>query len=151
MSQLYAKAVPQPQIVCSDRYGQLRLKTSIVIRTLSVIFLASILIIGCKKECEMGEVLFCTNSAIINCPFSIELSIDDIVVEIVTAASNYTSSECTCSDSFSIGILIDLEAGEHTYYGKELNCQGSNGINEWSGSFVITENRCQIVNLNVLE
>ncbi len=111
--------------------------------------LASILIVGCEKECEMGKVLLCTNSAIINCPFSIELSIDNIVVDTLTAASEYTSSECTCSELHSIGILIDLEAGDHTYYGKELNCQGSNRINEWSGSFEITENECEIVNLNI--
>lgn len=122
-----------------------------MIRVLSILFLVSLLVDGCKKESEMGRVLFCTNSAIINCPFSIEISIDNIIVDTLSAASENKSLECECPESYNIGTLIDLELGQHIYYANELNCQGSNIINEWSGSFEIFENNCEIMNLDILE
>ena len=120
-------------------------------RTLSILVLASTLIIGCDKETEMGEVLFCTNSGILNCPFSIEISIDNNIADTLTAASEYTSMKCACPELDNIGILIDAEAGEHTFYAKELDCIGVNRVNEWSGNFEITANSCQVINLNISE
>ena len=122
-----------------------------MIRVLSILFIVSLVVDGCKKVSEMGEVLFCTNSAIINCPFSIEISIDNIIVDTLSAASENKSLECECPESYNIGTLIDLELGQHIYYTNELNCQGTNIINEWSGSFEIFENNCEIVNLDILE
>ena len=120
-------------------------------RILSLLIIAAFTFVGCEKNEEMGEALFCTNAAIINCPFSIEISIDNRIVDTLSAASVYASSKCACSESFFIGTLIIVEAGEHTYYAKDLNCQGTNAVNEWSGSFEISTSECEIVNLDVLQ
>jgi len=119
-------------------------------RILSLLIIAAFTFVGCEKSEEMGEALFCTNAAIINCPFSIEISIDNRIVDTLSAASAYASSKCECSESFFIGTLIIVEEGEHTYYAKDLNCQGTNAVNEWSGGFEITTSECEIVNLDVL-
>lgn len=106
---------------------------------------------GCKEDIHTGEVLFCTDSAIINCPFSIEVSIDNRVVGTLSANSEHTSLICSCPESHFIGMQIVLESGDYSYYAKELNCQGTNRINEWSGSFKVEGSSCEIVNLEVLE
>jgi len=120
-------------------------------RILSVLYVLSLMVYGCKEDLPTGEVLFCTNSAIINCPFSIEVSIDNRVVGTLSASSEQTSLICSCPESHLIGMQIVLESGNYSYYAKELNCQGTNRINEWSGSLKVEDSSCEIVHLEVLE
>ena len=118
-------------------------------RILSLFLIAAFTIVGCEKNVEMGEVLFCTNSGIINCPFSIELSIDNRIVDTLSAVSEYVSNDCSCAESHFLGVLMTLGSGEHNYYAKELNCQGNNRVNEWSGIIILEDNSCGIVVLDI--
>lgn len=97
----------------------------------------------------MGEVLFSTNSAIINCPFSIEISIDGNNIGTITAGSEHSSLTCLCPDSAFIGMIVDIEVGEHSYTAKELNCTASNRINMWAGIIKVSSNDCETVILDI--
>lgn len=120
---------------------------SVVIILLTLLVLA----VGCEKQDVTGEILFCTNSYIGNCAFSIEISIDGRQRDTLTAASTYSSSNCTCPEASFIGTIVDVEAGSHTYYAKELDCAAINRINEWSGSVSIRNDSCETVVLNITE
>ncbi len=110
-----------------------------------------ILAIGCEKKDETGEILFCTNSGIANCGFSIEISVDGDIVGTLTASSGYSSLNCACPESSSIGMIVDIETGLHTYSAKELNCIAANRINEWSGSINVSNDNCETVILDITE
>jgi len=109
------------------------------------------LVVGCEKQDVTGEILFCTNSYISNCVFSIEISVDGRVRDTLTAASSYSSSNCACPEAAFIGMIVEVETGSHMYYAKELGCVAINRINEWSGSVSIRNDSCETVVLNILE
>lgn len=106
---------------------------------------------GCEKKGETGEILFCTNSHIGNCVFSIEISVDGNIIGTLDASSEYSSLNCTCPEFSDIGMKIDIEVGEHTYTAKELNCAASNRVNEWSGSINVGNNNCETVILDITD
>ena len=110
-----------------------------------------ILAVGCEKKDEIGEILFCTNSHIANCGFSIEISIDGNIRDTLTAASRYSSIICTCPESSFIGLILDIETGLYTYHAKELVCAATNRINEWSGSINVSDDNCETVILDITE
>ena len=110
-----------------------------------------ILAVGCDKQSETGEILFCTNSDIGNCVFSIEISVDGNIIGTLTAASSYSSGNCACPESFFIGMKVDVETGLHTYHAKELDCAATNRINEWSGSINVSNDNCETVILDIIE
>jgi len=110
-----------------------------------------ILAVGCDKQSETGEILFCTNSDIGNCVFSIEISVDGNKLGTLTAASSYSSGNCECPESFFIGMTVDVEPGLHTYHAEELDCAATNRINEWSGSINVSNDNCETVILDIIE
>lgn len=109
-----------------------------------------ILAIGCEKKGETGEILFCTNSGIANCAFSIEISVDGNIIGTLTAASSYSFGNCACPESSVIGMIVDIETGLHTYSAKELKCIATNSINEWSGSINVSNDNCETVILDII-
>ncbi len=116
---------------------------------LSILIVILTFTVGCEKNDETGEILFCTNSHIANCVFSIEISVDNTVVGILTAASEYSSTTCSCPESAFIGMIVEIETGSHTYYAKELNCVATNRMNDWSGTIDVRNNSCKTVVLDI--
>jgi hypothetical protein len=106
---------------------------------------------GCEKNRETGEILFCTNSHISNCVFSIEISVDGNIIGTLDASSEYSSLNCTCPESSDIGMKIDIDAGEHTFTAKELNCVATNRINTWAGIIDVSDNNCETIVLNITD
>jgi len=100
---------------------------------------------------RIGQLLVCTNSAMINCPFEIQVSINNTIIDTITAASTYSSTSCQCDDNFGIGIKMELPAGEYFLYATEVNCQASNRINDWFEEIQIKTDSCSRVNLDIIE
>jgi len=120
-------------------------------KILTILIIVLSFLSSCEKEDEneKGEVLFCTNSYIINCPFAIEISIEDEIIDTLTAASEYFDNNCTCHDSSSIGLLIEMGSGIYNYSAKELNCSATNRTNNWSGDFTIKNDSCKMIFLDI--
>ena len=114
-----------------------------------ILIIVLLLAIGCEKKGETREILFCTNSGIGNCAFSIEISVDGNKIGTLTAGSEYSSLNCVCPDSAFIGMIVDIESGEHTYTAKELNCTATNRINMWAGIINVSNNDCETVILDI--
>ena len=111
---------------------------------------------GCEKSddnysSKQGNVLFCTNSPLLNCVWDIELSINNEIVYTLNARSVYDNKECQCEDTTDIGLSIDLEAGEYSYNANELICIATNKNNSWFGNFKVIEDSCTVVFLNILK
>jgi hypothetical protein len=96
-----------------------------------------------------GKVLFCTNSMLINCPFSINIYLNNDYCETLTAASTYYHRGCSCDDSFPIGLTIEKEIGPYNYFVIETNCQGSNRKNSWTGEVEIKKDKCTVIFLDI--
>ena len=120
-------------------------------KTISIIIVLLSIFTGCEKNNEKGEILFCTNSHIINCPFSIEITIDNIIVDTLDSGSEFTSTNCSCANPVDIGILFVIETGDHSYSATEVECSGSNIVNSWSGNVKIEKDECQVVFLDINE
>ena len=116
---------------------------------IAAIILSLIFLIACKKNLDNGSVLFCTNSTVINCPFEIEISINDRIIDTLTAESEYLPTNCYC-EAGNIGLLLELQPGSHNYSAKEVNCAGTNRINEWSGEINIIVNNCSTIFLDII-
>lgn len=112
-----------------------------------------VLIICCEKDnsYDKGKVLFCTNSYLINCPFSIDVYINNDCIGTLTAASSYSQVDCCCPDSLFIGLIIEKKVGIYSYLAKEINCVGSNKVNNWTGEFKIKKDSCTIIFLDILK
>ena len=108
---------------------------------------------SCEKDnsYDMGNVLFCTNSYLINCPFSIDVYINNDCIGTLTAASSYSQVDCCCPDSLFIGLMLEKEIGTYIYSAKEINCAGSNKVNNWTGVFKIKKDSCTMIFLDILE
>lgn len=102
-------------------------------------------------ERNKGQLLFCTNSAIINCPFAIEISLNNTIVDTLTAASTYSDTNCQCVDQTDIGILIELTLGSYDFYASEINCSATNRVNNWIGEVDIKADSCSVIILDVNE
>ncbi|MFO8066050.1 MAG: hypothetical protein R6U11_00575 [Bacteroidales bacterium] len=120
-------------------------------KIISIIIVLLSIFTGCEKNNEKGDILFCTNSNIINCPFSIEISIDDRIVGTLNAGSDFNSTNCSCPSNENIGILFNIETGNHTYSAVEIECAGSNRVNSWSGNLKVEKDECKVIFLDVNE
>lgn len=111
------------------------------------------LLICCEKDnsYDNGKVLFCTNSYLINCPFSIDVYIDNDFMGTLTAASSYAQVDCCCPDSLFIGLIIEKKVGTYDYLAKETNCAGSNKVNNWTGELKIKKDGCSMIYLDIIE
>jgi hypothetical protein len=120
-------------------------------KIISIIIVLLSIFTGCEKNNEKGDMLFCTNSNIINCPFSIEISIDERVVGTLNSSSDFSSTNCSCPSPENIGVLFTIETGDHSYSALEVECAGSNRVNSWSGNIKINKDECQLIFLDVNE
>lgn len=100
-------------------------------------------------DSSLGKVLFCTNSHIMNCVFEIEISIDGEKVETLDAGSLYSDIDCYCENSADIGLVIPLEKGEYSYSAEELKCSAVNATGSWSGNFLVAEDSCTVIFLDI--
>ena len=107
--------------------------------------------VGCEKQVEIGEVIFCTNAYIGNCAFSMQISVDGKIVGKLTAESGYSSMNCKCPEDLLQGTIVNIETGLHTYEVRELECVADNRINEWSGFINVNNDNCETVRLDVTE
>ncbi len=110
-----------------------------------------VLITCCENEnsYDTGKVLFCTNSMLINCPFSIDIYFNNDYCGTLTAASTYYQTGCSCNDSFPIGLIIEKKIGLYNYFAIETDCKGSNRKNSWTGEVEIKKDNCDIVFLDI--
>lgn len=100
---------------------------------------------------DNGKLLFCTNSGLINCPFAIEISLNNTITDTLTAASSYSDTMCQCDDQSSIGSVREIASGSYTYYAREINCSAENRVNEWMGEIKIKRDSCSLIFLDVSE
>lgn len=122
-----------------------------ILLILGVVIAASFF--SCEKDnsYDKGEVLFCTNSYIINCPFSIDVYINNDCIGTLTAASSYSQVDCCCPDSLFIGLIIEKKVGIYSYLAKETNCAGSNKVNNWTGEFELKKDGCTMILLDIFK
>ena len=102
-------------------------------------------------DTDEGKLLFCTNSHIINCVFEIEISLNNVVIDTLTAGSVYSDNDCQCDNSLDIGLLLNIEEGTYNYLANELNCAATNRINSWTGEIKIVEDSCTVIFLDINE
>jgi hypothetical protein len=110
-----------------------------------------VLLMSCedsKDDSEKGQLLFYTNSALINCPFKIELSLNGNKIGSVDASSIFSDTNCNCEDS-GIGLLLNLKEGTFNYSANEIVCTATNRINSWTGTVNVTKDSCTVVFLNI--
>jgi heat shock protein HslJ len=96
-----------------------------------------------------GKLLFCTNSYLINCPFQIEISLNQVIIDTLTAASVFSPGKCICEDTAHIGILHNMAPGRYVYAARELNCVATNRQIGWEDYLTVKEDSCTTVFLNV--
>ena len=109
-------------------------------------------LISCEKsknDSEKGQLLFYTNSALINCPFKIELSLNGDKIGFIDASTIYSDTNCNCEDPDGIGLLLNLEKGTYNYSANEVECAATNGINSWTGTVNVTKDSCTVVFLDI--
>jgi heat shock protein HslJ len=104
-----------------------------------------------KFNSNKGKILFCTNSYIINCPFSIEISVENKIMDTLSAGSEYDSSNCACPDTFRTGLSFEMTPGNYNYSAKEINCSATNKTDNWNGEFTIKPDSCKTVFLDINE
>lgn len=104
-----------------------------------------------KFNANKGKILFCTNSYIINCPFSIEISVENKIMDTLSAGSEYDTSNCACPDTFGIGLSFEMTPGNYNYSAREINCSATNKTNNWNGEFTIKPDSCETVFLDINE
>ncbi len=102
-------------------------------------------------QIEKGKVLFCTNSYMINCPFSIEISVENTIIDTLNAGSVYDTNTCSCPDTFGIGLSFRMATGNYSYMAREINYTTTNKTDDWNGEFAIKPNGCKTVFLDINE
>jgi hypothetical protein len=102
-----------------------------------------------KDDSEKGQLLFYTNSALINCPFKIELSLNGDKMGSIDASSIFSDTACDCEDSSGIGLLLNLKEGTFNYSANEVECTAINRINSWTGTVNVTKDSCIVVFLSI--
>ena len=100
---------------------------------------------------DNGKLLFCTNSGLINCPFAIEISLNNTITDTLTAASRYSDTVCQCDDLTGIRLVKEIASGSYTYYAREIICSAENRVNEWMGEVKIQRDSCSLIFLDVKE
>lgn len=110
------------------------------------------LLISCEDsadDTDKGQLLFYTNSALINCPFEIEISLNGDKIGVINASTTFSDTNCDCEDSSGIGLLLDLKKGTYNYSADETECIATNKINSWTGTVNITRDTCKVVFLDI--
>jgi heat shock protein HslJ len=100
---------------------------------------------------DKGKILFYTNSGLINCPFAVEISLNNTVIDTLTAASTYSDTECECDDETGIGLLKEMAQGSYMFYAREINCTGTNRVNTWLDEVTVKKASCSVIFLDVTE
>jgi heat shock protein HslJ len=98
-----------------------------------------------------GKLLFYTNSQIINCPFAIEISLNNTIIDTLTAASTYSDTSCYCDNQTGIGLIKDIASGSYIFHASEINCSSTNRVNSWTGDITIINDSCSVIFFDVIE
>lgn len=116
-------------------------------------FLLAVTLFICCENSEdntpRGQLLFYTNSALINCPFEIEISLNSEKIGVINASTIFPGTNCDCDDPSGIGLLLDLKEGKYKYSAVEVKCTAINKINSWTGTVTITAGSCQVIFLDI--
>ncbi len=100
-------------------------------------------------DSNKGKVLFCTNAHMMNCIFSIDISVDGQKIGTLDASSTYSDNDCHCENSEGIGLLISKDKGKYTYSAKETKCSATNITNSWTGELSIVGDSCTMIFLDI--
>lgn len=100
-----------------------------------------------KNDSESGQLLFYTNSALINCPFNLELSLNGDKTGSISASTIFSDTNCEVSSG--IGLLLNLNEGTYNYSANESECSATNRINSWTGTVYVTKDSCAVVFLDI--
>ena len=100
-------------------------------------------------DSNKGKVLFCTNAHMMNCIFSIDISVDGEKKGTLDASSSYSGSDCYCENSAGIGLLISLDKGNYEYSAQETECGATNITNSWTGDLTVIGDSCTTVFLDI--
>ena len=109
-------------------------------------------LISCEKskdDSEKGQLLFYTNSALINCPFEIDLSLNGKKIGTINATTIYSDTNWICEDPSGIGLLLNLGKGIYNYSANEVKCTATNRINSWAGTVNVTKDSCTVIFLDI--
>ena len=96
-------------------------------------------------DSNKGKVLFCTNAHMMNCIFSIEISVDGEKIGTLDASSSYSDNDCYCENSAGIGLLISLDKGNYEYSAIEVECSATNITNSWTGDLTVVGDSCTVI------
>jgi hypothetical protein len=122
-------------------------------KSLTIPFLLAVtLLLSCENSEDntgKGQLLFYTNSALINCPFEIEISMNGDKIGLVNGSTVFSDTNCDCDDPSGIGLLLDLKEGTYNYSAVEVECTAVNKINSWTGTIEITRDSCKVVFLDI--
>ncbi len=99
---------------------------------------------------DLGTLLFYTNSYIINCPYEIEITLNSVKIDTLTAVSYYSDDKSICIDSIRNGILLDISDGTYTYFARELTCSAINRVNNWTGDISVNQDEWALVFLDII-
>jgi hypothetical protein len=100
-------------------------------------------------DSNKGKVLFCTNAHMMDCIFSIDISVDGKKIGTLDASSSYSDNDCYCENSAGIGLLISLDKGQYTFSAKETECNATNITNSWSGDLTVVGDSCTMIFLDI--
>ena len=120
----------------------------------------NVLIINCQDydlvfdfvsayDSNKGKVLFCTNAHMMDCIFSIDISVDGEKVGTLDASSSYSDNDCSCDNSAGIGFLISLDKGIYEYSAQETECTATNITNSWTGELTVIGDSCTVIFLDI--
>jgi len=102
-----------------------------------------------KGDSEKGSVLFCTNAHMMNCIFSIDITIDGQKIGSLDASSTYPATDCYCENSSGIGYFINTDVGVHTFSATDTECKATNVTKSWTWDFTVFKDSCTIVFLDI--
>jgi heat shock protein HslJ len=100
-------------------------------------------------DSNIGKALFCTNAHMMDCIFSIDITIDGKKIGTLDASSTYSDNDCYCENSTGIGLLISKDKGKYTYSAKETECNATNITNSWTGELTVVGDSCTMIFLDI--
>jgi heat shock protein HslJ len=100
-------------------------------------------------DSNKGKVLFCTNAHMLNCIFSIDISVDGKKLGTLDASSTYSDNDCYCENSAGIGLLLSKDKGKYTYSAQETGCNATNITKSWAGDLTIVGDSCTKIFLDI--
>ena len=111
--------------------------------------------ISCDKsedlngDSEKGGVLFCTNAHMMNCIFSIDITIDGKKIGLLDASSTYPVADCNCENSSGIGFFIEMDIEDYSFSAMDTKCQATNVTKSWTGDFTVLKDSCTMIFLDI--